>query len=181
MIQSGVAAMSLTDGIALLTSLITLGGLIIGLRTLGLLRRQVDAQIQQMEGQNKLLSAQLLKDRFDMYRTTSQPVTDEELGEFRRTPREYIDLRRYGEFYVGNDEKCKRYIYMSHVYEYLAFTHQIRMLGLPDPLGSHWLELWVGELKDEPEFQDVATYYEGYYPDFADFVRGAPVIRAQSD
>ncbi len=123
-----------------------------------------------MRVQNRLFYAQILRDRFEMYRWTYEPVSDEEVHELKVFPEDYMDKTKWKSNYRGNPKAIRKYIIMSHLYEYLAFTYAIRELGLPDPLGNRWVELWTRRLIGKREFIDVHEYYKDFYPDFAKLV-----------
>ena len=114
--------------------------------------------------QNKLFKAQLLKDRFEMYWKTFPSVTDEEVRSFKDFPNDWITPELFDAKYRDKDNKIRRYIIISKIYEYLAFTYHIKTIELPDLLGDEWLEKWVNQLLNEEEFFDVHESYKGYYP-----------------
>ncbi|HPO13320.1 MAG TPA: hypothetical protein PLI09_07735 [Candidatus Hydrogenedentes bacterium] len=116
--------------------------------------------------QNRLVRAQVLRDRFEMYWKTYEPATDEKMEDFKLYPKDYIDPLVYKQRYCGNDKAIKKYIYMSQLYEYLVFVHLLGELKIPDPIGHHWLVKWAEELVHSREFRDVHDYYKGYYPTF---------------
>jgi hypothetical protein len=96
-------------------------------------------------------------------------VTEGQVADFKRFPEDYItikgDLTRY-----QDDESTRRYIHMPVLYEYLAFTHKLQELKVPDPLGKSWLEKWTKALCEIEAFRDVHKNYQGYYPAFETFV-----------
>jgi len=120
--------------------------------------------------QNRLLRAQLLRDRLDMYWKTYEPVTDEHVREFNDYPEDYMHRQLYERSYKGHPEAIRRYIYMSMLYEYLAFTYGLKTLSIGDPLGYHWTRRWTRDLSAAKEFQDVHEQYRGYYPHYEAFV-----------
>jgi hypothetical protein len=120
--------------------------------------------------QNNLFKAQLLKDRYDMFLDAYAPVNDEQVRDFKEFPDNFIKDEIYQNKYKCNDKKIRRYITISNLYEYLAFTYKMRSLGVPDLLGENWLEQWTKDLLNEEEFLDVHNSYSGYYPDFEEFV-----------
>jgi hypothetical protein len=131
----------------------------------------ISLQRRELRVQNRLLNAQLLKDRFEMYwRTSYEPVTDADTQDFLISPTDYMNDKLYKESYEGNIGAIRRYIFMSRRYEYLAFTFTMRELGVPDPLGPDWVEVWASELIDSPEFLHVQGEYRRYYPKFAAFI-----------
>jgi hypothetical protein len=125
---------------------------------------------EQVALQSKLLSAQLLRDRFSAYREACQPISQAVLDEFKMLPEEWMDYQTYTTQYQGDDNKIRRYIYLSYQYEYLAFTYVGPSLGLEDPLGPDWIRLWTADLLKILEFSDVHTQYRSYYPKYADLV-----------
>ncbi len=62
------------------------------------------------------------------------------------------------------------HIYMSKLYEYLAFTSTLRELDVPDPLGQNWIERWLKDLVASAEFMDVNSQYADFYPTFSAWV-----------
>ena len=144
---------------------IQLGSLIVILLTLVVLAYQVFLQ-------NQSAKAQLLHDRFEMYWGTYEPVTDNQVKEFHLNPEDYVQHDRYEAFYKKkeNDAAVRKCILMAQRYEYLAFLHTLRRMGIADPMGDHWLNKWVTDLLDSREFRDVHDYYRNYYPAFASAV-----------
>jgi len=121
--------------------------------------------------QHRLLKAQLLRDRFEMYWETYEPVSKEHIDELKVYPEGYMDLSLYRSRYEGNDDAIHRYIYMSLLYEYLAFTFTLHhVLKVPDPLGSDWTRRWATELLASREFNDVHAEYRDCYPRFEAFI-----------
>jgi hypothetical protein len=123
--------------------------------------------------QNRLPKAQLLRDRFEMYWQTYQPVSQEQIAALKLYPEDYVGLDRYASRYEGDDNAIARYINTSRLYEYLAFTYTLHhVLKVPDPVGSGWVARWTKNLAKSVEFQDVRKSYSGYYPEFESFVDG---------
>jgi len=117
--------------------------------------------------QNTLLKAQLLRDRFEMYWKTYEPISDELVSQVELYPQDYMDAKRYHAAYRGKRDAIRRYLYISMLYENLAFTYALHQrLRIRDPLGKNWRERWTRELTTSQEFQDVNKYYGDYYPDF---------------
>ncbi|MGE0811253.1 MAG: hypothetical protein AB7N69_11675 [Immundisolibacter sp.] len=119
---------------------------------------------------NTLLRAQILRDRFDMYWRLFQPVSDEQIKDFAVFPQNYMDLDRYRTDYQGKPDSIRRYIHISMLYEYLAFTFTLHhTLKVHDPLRKgDWGARWTRDLIAEKEFMHVNDYYGAYYPDFRD-------------
>jgi hypothetical protein len=120
--------------------------------------------------QNRVLKAQILRDRLEMYWKTYQPVSDEEVKEFHLLVEDYMDKIKYENNYKDNDEAIRKYITLLRLYEYLAFTYSLKRLKLPDPLGGEWTEHWIRDLFDYKEFLDVHEYHKYYYPEFRKFI-----------
>lgn len=116
--------------------------------------------------QNRLLKSQILKDRFEMYWKTYEPISREEVEELKIYPKDYMNSQKYEKEYKNDDTAIRRYIGMSKLYEYLAFTYTLKQLKIPDPLGPSWLEIWTRELVNVKEFCDVHEHYRNYYPPF---------------
>jgi len=118
-----------------------------------------------METQNKLFRSQLLRDRFDMYMTTWEPVTDDDVEEFNLYPDLYRDESK-DLYYRENIQRIKRCIGMTQMYEYLAFAWSLKAQE-SDLLGVRWIKQWIKDLVGVTEFVDYHEYYgEEYYPDF---------------
>jgi len=120
----------------------------------------------QLWTQFRLAKAQLLRDRFEMYIRTNEPVTDEHIKELKLYPADYMDVELYKLKY-NNDQSLRKYIYMATLYEYLAYTQDMPYAKF---LNSGFTEMWVNDLCQEDEFRDVHKYYEKYYPRFAEIV-----------
>ena len=125
----------------------------------------------QLSIQNKLARAQLIKDRFDMYWQVYAPVTDDDVKRLQISPTDYISLDLYKSDYEGNQDRIKRLIHMSKLYEYLNFLYVLKSNGVSDPLGDKWAALWAADLVDLPEFIHIDNSYKDYYPDFHKFLR----------
>jgi len=129
------------------------------------------AMVVQMRTQNRMVSAQLLRDRFETYwEAITTDVSDDDIRAFHDLPDNYIDLGKYSESYEGNEEKLRKYIRLLNLYEYLAFSFSMRKLRLPDPLGHFWTEEWTKDLLAHIEFLDVHEYHKRFYPDFANYI-----------
>ena len=139
-------------------------------RTAGAQEQSAQRLLEQTTIQTNLLNAQLVKDRLQLYWETYKPVTAEQLDEFKLYPQDYMELALYEERYKSDDSAIRRYIYMSQLYEYLAFTHSLQSLNVPDPLGEHWVATWTRDLSESSEFLDVNEQYGEYYPAFKSFV-----------
>jgi len=122
--------------------------------------------------QNRIFKAQMLKDRFEMYWKTVEPVSEVAVRQLTVFPADYMDASLFKSKYQGNDDAIRKYIYVLQVYEYLAFTYGLKRYHLPDPLGYQWTEAWTHDLLSEPEFLEIHTYHKGYYPYFASYVDG---------
>lgn len=145
------------------TNYIQLAGAIISVLALLAILRQLIIQ-------NRIFKAQMLKDRFDMYWKTVEPVSDESLKQVAVYPEDYVDREVYESTYKGNPDALRKYIFMLQLYEYLAFTYGLKQYHLPDPLGYEWTERWARDLLAEQEFRDVHRYHGPYYPYFAAYI-----------
>ena len=103
---------------------------IIQLLILAVLSISVLLLVIQTHLQNKLLRAQLLRDRLEMYWKTYEPVSDDHIREFNDYPDDYMDTQVYESRYKGNTNAIRRYIYTSMLYEYLAFTYSLKTLSI---------------------------------------------------
>jgi hypothetical protein len=120
--------------------------------------------------QNRLSKAQLLRDRFEMYWRTYDPISKEQVEELDMNPEDYMPTEQYRGVYRDNPGAKRRYLMLTQKYEYLAFLFALRQLGIRDPLGRHWLDNWVQDLSAEREFMEVNSHYRSYYPRFARLV-----------
>src|SRR5262245_28035925 len=135
-------------------------------RTAGAQEESAQRLLEQTRIQTRLLNAQLVKDRLELYWEIYTPVTAQQVGEFKLYPGDYMDVDLYEARYKSDEAAIRRYIYMSEVYEYLAFTHALQALDVPDPFGQHWVETWTRDLIQSREFLDVNEQYSDYYPAF---------------
>lgn len=126
----------------------------------------------QLRSQRKMLMAQLLKDSFEMYWKTLDPIPEQAVAQLSLYPDDYMGRKLYETKYKGDADAIRKYILMLHVYEYLAFTYYgLKRHGLPDPfVGYDWTKMWTKDLVAEQEFLDVNDYQGRFYPDFASFV-----------
>ena len=120
--------------------------------------------------QNRLYWAQLLRDRFETYWKTYGSVSDAEIKEFERFPEDYMNVKKYEAHYKNHPKDLHKYIHISHLYEFLAFSYVLRKVKLKDPLGEQWSKRWAKMLITQKEFLDVHEYYRSLYPDFADYI-----------
>jgi hypothetical protein len=124
--------------------------------------------------QNDLYRAQLIRDRYELYWRLYEPVTDDHLKTLRAYPEGYMSRDTYESKYKGDgaakDELIRRYIILSATYEYLAFSVELYS-QVKDPIKGDWIGIWVLELWECPEFQDVHRHYESYYETFADYLK----------
>ncbi|MBI3089690.1 MAG: hypothetical protein HYY96_03410 [Candidatus Tectomicrobia bacterium] len=119
--------------------------------------------------QNRLLKAQVLDSRFQMYWKTYEPVSDAEVEQVNLYPEDYMSEERY-QIYRENPTAIRKYLGLLSLYEYLAFSYSLKKLRLPDPLGYTWTERWAKDLLGYPEFLEVHNYHREYYPDFAKYI-----------
>lgn len=121
--------------------------------------------------QNKVMQAQLLRDRLDLYWKTYEPVTEEQVQHLHANPEDYyLKPEEYAERYRGNTARVKRLIQMSMLYEYMAFTHELESLKIGDPLGREWMERWTRQLISDEEFLTVHRNFHGFYPHYEKYV-----------
>ena len=81
-----------------------------------------------MKRQNELFRSQLLRDRFDMYMTTWEPVTDEDVEEFNLYPNLYRDESK-DLYYRENIQRIKRCVGMTRMYQVLGICLVIESTG----------------------------------------------------
>lgn len=120
--------------------------------------------------QNKLLIAQLLRDRFEMYWKIYEPITSEHVAEFKIFTEDFMDGSVYSAKYEGDYDRIRKYLGLMKIYEYLAFTHNLEVLNLPDPLGYEWTHRWTRDLLKDETFRDVHRFHGAYYQRFSTFV-----------
>ena len=120
--------------------------------------------------QKRLFKAQMLMDRLESYWRTYEPTSDEEVRELKLLYEDYINEDLYKEHYVNNEEKIRKYISLTHLYEYLAFIYKLKKLNIRDPIGYKWAEEWTKSLWQYKEFRDVHFSHKGFYPDFEKFI-----------
>lgn len=106
------------------------------------------------------------------YWRTLDPVPDEALEQLACYPDDYMDKSIYEGKYKADREASRKYIFMVHVYEFLAFSYYgVRRHELPDPFpGLDWIKMWTRDLLKEEEFLDVHRYERRFYSYFATFV-----------
>jgi len=126
--------------------------------------------LEQTRTQTKLLNAQLVTDRLEFFWRTYTPVTREQVDELKFHPEEYMDLGLYEARYKEDDVAIRKYIYMSMIYESLAFTRALHSHDVSDPMGRQWIETYTKDLVKSPEFLDVNDQYAEYYPEFRAYV-----------
>ena len=139
---------------------IQLGIAVILAVTLSLILRQV-----RMQG--RLLKDQLQYNQFQMYAKVNEPVSDERIEELKLYPQDYMDVKLYNEHYKDNNKAIHKYLYMSDLYEYLAFSYAMPPADIPS---IESLKRWTSDLCEETEFSEVHEYYWKYYPTFAKVV-----------
>jgi hypothetical protein len=120
--------------------------------------------------QNRLMKAQLLKDRYEMYMKTYEPVSEEEINELELYPRDYMSPSLYEAKYKNNRTAIKRYIYMYQLYDFLGFTYTLKKKGISDPIGEQFNNNWLCELLTCSEFIDVHNEYKSYFPKFQKYI-----------
>lgn len=120
--------------------------------------------------QNRLLKSQIIRDRFESYWKTYGSVSESEMREAHLLPENYMNTEKYEQFYKHNEEALYRYIQVSHLYEFLAFSHLLKDKKLVDPLGEIWTVRWLKTLIGYKEFEDVHSYFKCSYPEFAKYV-----------
>lgn len=124
--------------------------------------------LRQVRMQRKLFEAQLLYDQFQMYAKVNEPVSDERIEELRLYPKDFMDVKVYEKQYKDNNKAIHKYLYMSDLYEYLAFSYAMPPAEIPS---IESLEMWTSDLCEETEFSEVHEYYWKYYPTFAKVVK----------
>lgn len=79
--------------------------------------KALDLQSQSLALQNRLVNAQLLAQRFDMYWRARAPVTDQELSDVDLIPDDYMDPNTYLTKYKTDRQALGRYVYLCTCYE----------------------------------------------------------------
>ena len=140
--------------------LITFFGFIILTATLFIYIRQINIQ-------NRLYKAQVLRDRFDMYNETEELITEEHIKDFKRFPEDYIKKSTYWLHYLDQDDKIFKYLYFGKKYTYLLFVYTLKeRLKLHDVIGDAWEKESFKNIKKYPEFHDVREFNKKFYSDF---------------
>ena len=89
--------------------------------------------------QNRLFKAQLLRDRFDMYRWTLEPLTENHIKDLEAYPDDYMDRSKYENEYKDNDQGIRKYFiclicmniwYLLPAYRDLGFLTRWGIIGL---------------------------------------------------
>jgi hypothetical protein len=101
---------------------------------------------------------------------TYEPVSEEEIDELELYPRDYMSPSLYEAKYKNNKTAIKRYIYMYQLYDFLGFTYTLKKKGISDPIGDQFNENWTRELLTCPEFIDVHSEYQSYFPEFQKYI-----------
>ena len=127
------------------------------------------ALVWQIRTYNRLFNAQVLKDRFEIYWKTYDPISDSQITEFELIPEDYINLEKYEKHYKGEKDAIRKYLIYLQLYEYLAFSHKLDELGITDPLG-HVTEKWTRDLLKVNEFIDVHDHQKRFYPEFSKLI-----------
>lgn len=125
---------------------------------------------RQTKIQNRLFDAQILKDRYDIYWNTYEPISSEQVEDFKLYPDEYIQYERYENEYKNNDKEIRKYLSMLKYYDSLIFLQKLKELKIPDPFGDHWAKMWVKDLWKEKEFRYIHEYVLDYHPDLKKFI-----------
>jgi len=139
-------------------------------RILRATQRQAGIQADALSAQNRLLHAQILSQRFEMYWKTYAPITDEELEQVALIPEDWMDPKKFEQKYKDDKTALRRYVLLVKLYEYLALMRTMKNLAIPDPLGYKWAELWAISLAVNTEFLEINDWYRPYYPEFSIFV-----------
>ena len=146
---------------------------------LAVLSATLVAVLGQYLQQNRLLRAQQLRDRFEMYWKLYEPMPADALQWMEVCPDDYMPIELYEERYKGNPVAQRKYAGMAQIYEFLAFSFQLEKLRLKDPLTYQWTRRWTADLTAHEEFRQVNQHYREYYPDFADLVDGLSAQRTE--
>jgi hypothetical protein len=122
--------------------------------------------------QKEIHKSQQLKTRYEMYLKTHGCVSDQEIKDFKAFPngvikREIYDRKRQ---YYAENEKIRRYLTVSKLYEFLAFIYETKQLKIPNYLGVNWIKEWTKDLLKENAFHDAHETISIYYNDFKDFI-----------
>ncbi len=116
---------------------------------------------------NKAITANTFSTRFNMYSWLFGPVTNETIQLLKVFPQDMMDPDKLPDYEVdGGDDKIRKYIYLSKVYAYLAFTDSMVQRDLPATFGKDWFNEWLKELVTDDVFSDVHGYLGRFYKDF---------------
>ncbi len=73
-------------------------------------QRQASIQADALTVQNRLLHAQILNQRFEMYWKTYAPITDLEVAQVALIPEDWMDPRKFEEKYRNDEVALRRYV-----------------------------------------------------------------------
>ena len=127
------------------------------------------AIVWQIRTHNRLFFAQVLRDRFDIYWKTYNPISDAQINEFELFPDDYIIIEKYENDYKGKKDAIHKYLICLQLYEYLAFAFKLKDAKIIDPMGQ-WTKEWARDLCDKKEFMDVHDYHKRFYPNFGKYI-----------
>jgi hypothetical protein len=124
----------------------------------------------QLRFQTRIMRAQFLRDRFEMYWRLYEPTPEGVLEWMQACPEDYMPIELFERKYKDNPSAQRKYVGMAQIYEFLVFSHRLKELKIPDPLGFEWTQRWTEDLASHEEFREINEHYRPYYPRFADFV-----------
>lgn len=118
------------------------------------------------------LKSQLLKVRYEMYLKTFDNVSDQEMKDFKTFPNSVLKRHVFNDKreYYAKDEKIRRYLTVSKLYEFLAFIYETKQLKLPNYLGDNWINKWTKDLLQENAFHDAHETNGSFYNSFSEFI-----------
>jgi len=125
---------------------------------------------RQTNTHNRLFKAQIFSDIMTMYWKTYEPVSEDEMNEFKLYPEAYMPKALYERKYKRDKTARHNYLYLSKVYKYLIFAFALKKYKLSAPLTNQITETWAKELVKDKVFLDVHENCKDYYPLFAEYV-----------
>jgi hypothetical protein len=128
---------------------------------------------EQFENQSRIMKSQLVRDQFDFYWRSYDPITADHISDFKIDHGEYMDEELYIGKYKGNDQLIRRYIHISQLYEILAFSLLIERANEGEGynlLGMDWINAYCRRLAKDEVFRDIHQQYKGFYKEFEDFI-----------
>lgn len=133
---------------------------------------------KQLKTQNKMLNAQLLKDRIILGWQTDEPITKEHIGNLAYLPRNFMPdncIKLFNEINDTNNEgkkeenknKIGKYLYLSKVYGYFRWIFIMsEEMEIEEHLDDKWPRKWIRNICQDDVFLDIRKFNKREFPDF---------------